>query len=78
MRADRPLPDNERRKIALFATWRSGLSLVRLTRRHLHGARIYNEQKLDDLVVDRLHLDAGPIDLSEWDAVTDMVAGRAG
>ncbi len=31
----------------------------------------FHEQGLDDLVIERLRLNAGPADLSEWDAVVD-------
>ena len=73
-RADRPLPDNERRKIALFTNVEERAVVSALDAASIYMVpRIYHEQKLDDLVVDRLHLDAGPIDLSEWDAVTDAL-----
>lgn len=73
-RADRPLPDNERRKIALFTNVEQRAVVSALDADSIYKVpRMYHEQKLDDLVVDRLDLDAGTIDLSEWDAVTDAL-----
>ncbi|NKC14871.1 MAG: CTP synthase [Gammaproteobacteria bacterium] len=71
-RADRPLPENERRKIALFTNVEPRAVVSALDADSIYRVpRIYHEQGLDDLVVDRLRLDAGPIDLSEWDAVVE-------
>ncbi|HSS63192.1 MAG TPA: CTP synthase [Gammaproteobacteria bacterium] len=69
-RADRRIPDNERRKIALFTNVpeRAVISAVDLDSIY-KVPRLYHEQGLDDLVVEKLRLDAEEIDLSEWDAV---------
>ncbi len=73
-RSEKPLPDGERRKIALFTNVpeKAVISAIDLDNIHkiprwLHG------QGLDQLVVDqlRLHGNAGEADLSEWDAVVD-------
>ena len=73
-RSEQPLPDGERRKIALFTNVpeRAVISAVDLDNIHkiprwLHG------QHLDQLVVDQLRLGdkVGEADLSEWDAVVD-------
>jgi CTP synthase len=65
-----PLPDNERRKIALFTNVpeRAVISAVDVDSIY-KIPRLYHEQNLDDLVVERLKLDTAPIDLSEWDRV---------
>ena len=71
-RSEQPLPDNERRKIALFTnvSERAVVSAVDLDNIYKMPAR-FHEQGLDDLVIERLRLNAGPADLSEWEAVVD-------
>ena len=73
-RSEQPLPDGERRKIALFTNVpeRAVISAIDLDNIHkiprwLHG------QQLDQLVVDQLRLGdkVRDADLSEWDAVVD-------
>ena len=71
-RADRPVPDGERRKIALFTnvSERAVISAIDADSIYriplmLHG------QGLDQIVVDQLRLDVPPADLSEWQAVVD-------
>ena len=69
-RTDRPLPDKERRKIALFTNVEPRAvfsapdvdTIYRLP-------RLFHEQGVDGVVMERLKLDARPIDLSEWDEV---------
>ncbi|MGY0558382.1 CTP synthase [Lysobacter sp. A421] len=71
-RSEQPLPDNERRKIALFTnvSERAVVSAVDLDNIYKMPAR-FQEQGLDNLVVERLRLDAGPADMTEWDAVVE-------
>ncbi len=71
-RSERPLPDSERRKIALFTSVseRAVISAVDLDNIYKMPAR-FQEQGLDELVVERLHLDAHAADMREWDAVVD-------
>jgi len=71
-RSEQPLPDNERRKIALFTnvSERAVVSAVDLDNIYKMPAR-FHAQGLDDLVIERLRLNAGPADLSEWEAVVD-------
>jgi CTP synthase len=75
-RSEMPLPDNERRKIALFTNVaeRAVISAVDVDSIY-KIPRLYHEQGLDDLVVSKLHLEAQEIDLAEWDRV---VAGLEG
>ncbi|WP_027858818.1 CTP synthase [Marinobacterium jannaschii] len=71
-RSERPLPDSSRRKLSLFTNVeeRAVISLP-------DADTIYNipemlaEQHLDDIVVERFHLDAQPADLGEWIRVAD-------
>lgn len=71
-RSERPLPANERRKIALFTNVeeRAVISLV-----DVHSIyeipKMLQAQGVGDLVVKKLGIKAGPIDLSEWDRVVD-------
>ncbi|MDH3317365.1 MAG: CTP synthase [Gammaproteobacteria bacterium] len=69
-RADRPIPDTERRKIALFTNVPERAVISAVDSDSIYKVpRLYHEQGLDDLVVDKLKLEAEDIDLSEWDAV---------
>ncbi|TCZ85362.1 CTP synthase [Lysobacter sp. N42] len=71
-RSEQPLPDSERRKIALFTNVpeRAVISAVDLDNIY-KLPRFFHDQGLDDIVIRRLGLQAGPADLSEWDAVLD-------
>jgi CTP synthase len=69
-RAEQPLPENERRKIALFTNVPERAVISAVNADSIYRIpRMYHAQGLDDLIVDRLELEAGEIDLSEWDAV---------
>jgi CTP synthase len=69
-RADRPLPAEERRKIALFTNVqeRAVISAVDLDCIYKIPLLLH-AQGLDDIVVEKLQLAAGPADLSEWERV---------
>jgi CTP synthase len=69
-RSEMPLPDNERRKIALFTNVaeRAVISAVDVDSIY-KIPRLYHEQGLDELVVSKLRLEAQEIDLGEWDRV---------
>ena len=71
-RSEKPLPDSDRRKIALFTnvSERAVISAVDLDNIYKLPT-FFHEQGLDDIVLDRLCIDAGPADLSEWNAVVD-------
>ncbi len=71
-RSEQPLPDSERRKIALFTNVpeRAVISAVDLPNIYRMPER-FHDQGLDDIVIDRLRLQAGPCDLAEWAAVVD-------
>ncbi|VAX10742.1 CTP synthase [hydrothermal vent metagenome] len=78
-RADRPLPDDERRKIALFTnvevkaviSAQDADSIYKIPQM-LHG------EGLDDIVVEKLQLKCGSTDLTEWIAVTEAQANPTG
>ncbi|WP_462114216.1 CTP synthase [Lysobacter xanthus] len=71
-RSEQPLPDSDRRKIALFTNVpeRAVISAIDLDDIY-KLPRFFHEQGLDDIVIRRLGLQAGQADLSEWDAVLD-------
>ena len=71
-RCEQPLPENERRKIALFTNVPERAVISAVDSDSIYKIpRLYHRQGLDDLVVEKLDLDAKDIDLSEWDAVVD-------
>ena len=73
-RADRPIPDDERRKIALFTNVeeRAVISVVDVDTIYTIPLML-REQGLDDIVVDKLRIEAPAADLSEWQAVMDAI-----
>ena len=71
-RSERPLPDGERRKIALFTNVPERAVINCIDADSIYRIpRMLHAQGLDDLVVERFGLEAAPSDLSEWDAVVD-------
>jgi CTP synthase len=66
-RADRPLPDDERRKIALFTNVpvEAVISAVDVNSIYKIPAALH-EQKLDEIVTRKLQLHVPPADLSKW------------
>ncbi len=69
-RADRPLPDGERRKIALFTNVGvdAVISAVDVDSIYKIPGKLH-EQGLDDIVCRKLGIDPPPADLSTWDRV---------
>ncbi|MEP7184424.1 MAG: CTP synthase [Rhodanobacter sp.] len=73
-RCEEPLPEGERRKIALFTNVpeqavisASDVDIIYKQPLWLH------KQGLDEIVVKRLRLDAGPADLSSWQRTVDAM-----
>ena len=72
------LPDNERRKIALFTNVEERAVISATDVDSIYKVpSMFHEQGLDDIVVERMGLDAKPIDLSEWDAVVEGLENPA-
>ena len=69
-RADRYLPESERRKIALFTNVeaRAVISAVDVDSIYKIPGLLH-QQQLDDIVVEKLGLDLPPADLSQWEKV---------
>jgi CTP synthase len=78
-RADRPLPPAERSKVALFTNVeeRAVISAVDVDSIYKIPLLLH-EQQLDDIVVEKMHIDAGPADLSEWEKVVRDSERRQG
>jgi len=73
-RADRPLPDAERRKIALFTNVQEAAVIAAIDVDCIYDIpRMLHEQNLDDLVASHFRLDLPPADLTEWNAVVESV-----
>jgi CTP synthase len=71
-RADRPVPDGERRKIALFTNVPERAVISAIDADSIYRIPLMlHEQGLDQIVVDQLRLEVPSADLSEWQAVVD-------
>jgi CTP synthase len=78
-RADRPLPASERSKVALFTNVeeRAVISAVDVDSIYKIPLLLH-EQQLDNIVVEKMHIDAAPADLSEWQQVVRDSGRREG
>jgi len=64
------LPDEQRRKIALFTNVEERAVISAVESDDIYNIPLLlHEQDLDDIVIEKLGLDAPPTDLSEWRAV---------
>ncbi|MDJ0776299.1 MAG: CTP synthase [Gammaproteobacteria bacterium] len=73
-RADREIPKDERRKIALFTNVAEEAVIAAVDVDHIYKLpRELNEQGLDDIVAKRFSMDLPPADLSDWDRVVDAM-----
>ncbi len=69
-RADRPIPDDERRKIALFTNVDEEAVISAVDAQSIYMIpALLHEQNLDDIVCKTLDLDAPPADLSVWNRI---------
>jgi CTP synthase len=78
-RCEQPLPQSDRRKIALFTNVPEkavisavDVDIIYSLPQWLHA------QGLDEIVIEKLRLDARPADLSEWDRVVEAAAHPQG
>jgi CTP synthase len=78
-RADRAIPDDEKRKIALFTNVeeRAVISAQDVDTIYKIPADLH-AQGLDDIAVEKLRLTAPKADLSEWNKVTEAIANPSG
>jgi len=72
-RSEQPLPDGERRKIALFTNVPEKAVISAVDLDNIYKIPMwFHDQQLDQIVVERLHLPVErEADLSEWEAVVD-------
>ncbi len=74
-RSEQPLPDEQRRKIALFTNVEERAVISAVDADDLYKIPLLlNEQGLDDIVINKLGLDAPPADLDEWKLVVQAKA----
>jgi CTP synthase len=74
-RIDRPLPESERRKIALFTNVpdKNVISAIDVDSIYKIPMELHR-QGLDDIVVKQLGIDAKPADLSQWERVYENLS----
>jgi len=73
-RSEQPLPDSDRRKIALFTNVPESAVISAVDLDNIYKIPLWlHAQGLDQIVIERLHLEAQakPADLSEWIATVD-------
>ena len=78
-RAEQPLPDAERRKIALFTNVTEQAVISAIDADNIYRIPLLlHEQQLDEIVVKQLGLNVPAADLSEWRAVLDGLENTDG
>ncbi len=78
-RADRPVPNEERRKIALFTNVEERAVITAVDASSIYKIPLMlHEQQLDEIVVQKLRLDVPEADLSEWKAVVEALENPTG
>jgi len=71
-RSEKPLPDEQRKKIALFTNVREDAVISAYDVDDLYKIpTIMHKQGLDDIVARQLRLDLPPADLSEWESIVE-------
>ncbi|MGB5260021.1 MAG: CTP synthase [Gammaproteobacteria bacterium] len=76
-RADRPLPPSERRKVALFTNVEERAVISAVDVDNIYKIPLLlHEQQLDNIVVEKMHIDAGPAELAEWEKVVRNSSGH--
>ena len=78
-RGDRPVPETEKRKIALFTNVEERAVISAIDADSIYKIPLMlHAQALDDIVVEKLGIEAPPADLKEWQAVVDAVGAPKG
>jgi CTP synthase len=71
-RSEKPLPQEQRKKIALFTNVQEKAVISAYDADDLYKIpQMMHEQGLDEIVARQLRLDLPPADLSEWDAIVE-------
>jgi CTP synthase len=74
-RADRDIPEDERRKIALFTNVQADAVISAVDAKSIYQIPGFlHAQKLDEIVCSKLHLQCKPADLSSWQRIVDALA----
>ncbi len=74
-RADRDIPDEERKKIALFTNVQAEAVISAVDAKSIYQIPgMLHAQNLDEIVCAKLHLQAKPADLSSWQKIVDALA----
>ncbi len=78
-RTEKPMPEEERRKIALFTNvaQRAVISVMDVDNIYQIPGLLH-EQHVDDIVADHLQLKLPPADLSEWERVVEAMSSPTG
>ncbi len=78
-RAEQPVPDSERRKIALFTNVAEEAVISAVDADNIYRIpMLLHAQRLDDIVVRKMGLDLPPADLTEWRAFVDGLDNQQG
>ncbi len=73
-RADRPIPDDERRKIALFTSVQERAVISAIDVNNIYKIPLLlHKQELDAIVVEKLRLDVPEADLHEWEEINQRL-----
>ena len=74
-RADRDIPEDERRKIALFTTVPADAVFAGLDVKNIYEIPLlYHKQGVDEAVMRHFNLEANPADLSVWQQIETAIA----
>ena len=78
-RSKHPVPEEQRRKIALFTNVEERAVISAIDADDIYKIpMLLHEQGLDDIVLDKLRIDAPPTDLTEWRQVVSAKANPDG
>ncbi len=78
-RVNEPLPENAKRKIALFTNVAQDAVISGVDVDNIYQIPLlYRDQKVDELVVKHLRIDCPPADLSEWENVVERKENPTG
>ena len=78
-RTDQPLPENEKKKMALFTNVEESAIISAIDVDNIYKIpKELHKQGLDEIVVKKFGLDAPKADLSEWDNVVDALDNPKG
>ena len=80
VRCDRPIPDNERRKMALFCNVRHSAVIPALDVKSIYDVPVaYHEQGLDEEVLSAFGISGAPgLNLEKWQAISHTIANPEG